>query len=62
MKNLVRPANLLLKLRVTFCLLCAFFILTFAGRKQGKHTSNPRLRQIDDMLDPSCIQARRECA
>jgi hypothetical protein len=62
MKNLVRPANLLVKLRVTFCLLCAFFILTFAGCKQGKHTSNPRLRQIDDMLDaqlhPGTTRAR----
>jgi hypothetical protein len=51
MKNLVRLPHRLLKLRAIFYLLCAFSILIFAGCKQAKHTSNPRLRQIDDMLD-----------
>src|SRR5882762_3346448 len=62
MKNLAAPANRLLKLRATCYLLCAFFILIFAGCKQGKHTANPRLRQIDDMLDsqlrPGATKAR----
>ncbi len=62
MSNLAPPANRWLKLRATFFLLCAFFILTFAACKQGKHTSNPRLRQIDDMLDaqlhPGATKAR----
>lgn len=52
----------MLKLRAAFYLLCAFSILIFAGCNQGKHTSNPRLRQIDDMLDaqlhPGATKAR----
>jgi ATP-dependent 26S proteasome regulatory subunit len=62
MKNLAPPANRLRKFLWSFCLLGAFSVLTFAGCKQGKHTSNPRLRQIDDMLDaqlhPGATKAR----
>jgi len=62
MKDLAPPANRTLKLRAAFYLLCAFSILIFAGCKRGKHTSNPRLRQIDDMLDaqlhPGATKAR----
>src|ERR1700756_1771990 len=28
-----------------------FAVLALAGCKQGRHTSDPRLRQIDEMLD-----------
>lgn len=62
MKNLSPPADRMFKLRVSFFLLGALFILTFAGCKQGKHTSDPRLLQIDDMLDaqlhPGATKAR----
>jgi ATP-dependent 26S proteasome regulatory subunit len=37
-------------------------LIVFAGCKQGKHTSNPRLVQIDEMLDaqlrPGTMKAR----
>jgi hypothetical protein len=62
MKNLALPANRWLKLCRTFYLFCAFSILISAGCHQGKHTSNPRLRQIDDLLDaqlhPGATKAR----
>jgi ATP-dependent 26S proteasome regulatory subunit len=62
MKTLALSANRLRKPRATFYALCAFSILAFASCSQGKHTSNPRLRQIDDMLDaqlhPGATKAR----
>jgi hypothetical protein len=62
MEKLAPLTNRFQKVRVTFCLLCAFSILILPGCQQGKHTSNPRLRQIDDMLDaqlhPGATKAR----
>jgi hypothetical protein len=44
------------------CMFAALSFFTFAGCSRGKHTSNPRLRQIDDMLDaqlhPGTTKAR----
>jgi len=44
------------------CMFTALWFLAFAGCSRGKHTSNPRLHQIDDMLDaqlhPGATQAR----
>jgi ATP-dependent 26S proteasome regulatory subunit len=51
MNNVASPINRSRKLRGGFCLLCACSVLIFAGCRRGKHTSNARLRQIDDMLD-----------
>jgi len=51
MKNVAPPVIRSRKLRASFCLLCACSVLIFVGCKRGKHTSNPRLRQIDEMLD-----------
>jgi hypothetical protein len=39
------------RLLTSFCLLIALALLLSAGCGQGKHTSDPRLRQIDEMLD-----------
>jgi hypothetical protein len=36
---------------VVLFLLGVFAILAFAGCKQGGHTSDPRLKKIDEMLD-----------
>jgi hypothetical protein len=51
MKNDAPPDIRSSKLLAGLCLLCACSVLIFAGCKRSKHTSNPRLRQIDDMLD-----------
>lgn len=37
-------------------LLTVLFLLTFAGCKSGAHTSNPHLRQIDEMLNAQLPQ------
>jgi hypothetical protein len=51
MRKSAPPAARSVKLLVGFCLLGAIALLPLAGCKKGKHTSDPRLRQIDDMLD-----------
>jgi hypothetical protein len=38
------------------CLLTVLFLLAFAGCKTGPHTSDPHLRQIDEMLNAQLPQ------
>jgi hypothetical protein len=51
MTNKCRHTRKSIHLLASFFLLGLFAALAFAGCKQSSHTSDPRLRQIDEMLN-----------
>jgi hypothetical protein len=55
MKSRRRSSNTSMFL-LRFLLLTVSFLLTLGGCKTGAHTSNPHLRQIDEMLDTQLPQ------
>ena len=62
MKDSAPPPDRSRKFHPSLLLFAALVIFAFGGCRHGKHTSNPRLRQIDDMLDsqlhPGATKAR----